>query len=162
VGARSGITGRERPRRTAGGDGPGCPWSQRPRRHAQARKSRLVGADVGQWIRRVTGSPAGRTRREPPRPQEHPRPRGPSRGRGRAAMTWAELSEMLHASQLASGDSAPAAAPTGTADVTGIAYDSRRVQQGNVFVALKGQHADGTIFARQAIERGAIAVVSED
>jgi UDP-N-acetylmuramoyl-L-alanyl-D-glutamate--2,6-diaminopimelate ligase len=30
-----------------------------------------------------------------------------------------------------------------------------------VFVALKGQHADGTAFARQAIERGAAAVVSE-
>ena len=31
-----------------------------------------------------------------------------------------------------------------------------------MFVALKGQHADGAAFARQAIERGAIAVVSQD
>src|SRR5204862_3129842 len=39
--------------------------------------------------------------------------------------------------------------------------DSRAVTPGQVFVALKGQHADGTSFARQAIERGAAAVVSE-
>jgi UDP-N-acetylmuramoyl-L-alanyl-D-glutamate--2,6-diaminopimelate ligase len=45
--------------------------------------------------------------------------------------------------------------------VTGIAYDSRTVEPGTVFVALKGLHADGTEFARQAIERGAIAIVSE-
>jgi UDP-N-acetylmuramoyl-L-alanyl-D-glutamate--2,6-diaminopimelate ligase len=45
--------------------------------------------------------------------------------------------------------------------VAGIAYDSRRVEAGTVFVALKGLHADGTAFARQAIERGAIAIVSE-
>ena len=45
--------------------------------------------------------------------------------------------------------------------VTGIAYDSRRVAAGHVFVALKGLHADGTSFARQAIDRGAVGVVSE-
>ena len=45
--------------------------------------------------------------------------------------------------------------------VTGVAYDSRAVTPGQVFVALKGQHADGTSFARQAIERGAAAIVSE-
>jgi UDP-N-acetylmuramoyl-L-alanyl-D-glutamate--2,6-diaminopimelate ligase len=46
--------------------------------------------------------------------------------------------------------------------VSGIAYDSRTVTPGQVFVALKGLHADGTSFARQAIERGAAAVVSEE
>jgi len=45
--------------------------------------------------------------------------------------------------------------------VTGIAYDSRMVAAGMVFVALKGQHADGSVFARQAVERGAVAIVSE-
>src|SRR5262249_37195298 len=45
--------------------------------------------------------------------------------------------------------------------VTGVAYDSRTVAPGNVFVALKGQHADGTSFARQAIVRGAAAIVAE-
>ena len=45
--------------------------------------------------------------------------------------------------------------------MTGIAYDSRSVKAGDVFVALKGLHTDGTAFARQAIERGAAAIVSE-
>jgi UDP-N-acetylmuramoyl-L-alanyl-D-glutamate--2,6-diaminopimelate ligase len=46
--------------------------------------------------------------------------------------------------------------------VTGIAYESRRVSAGEVFVALRGQRADGSAFARAAIERGAVAVVSEE
>jgi UDP-N-acetylmuramoyl-L-alanyl-D-glutamate--2,6-diaminopimelate ligase len=45
--------------------------------------------------------------------------------------------------------------------VTGIAYDSRRVEPGHVFVALKGQRADGAAFVGDAIGRGAAAVVSE-
>jgi UDP-N-acetylmuramoyl-L-alanyl-D-glutamate--2,6-diaminopimelate ligase len=45
--------------------------------------------------------------------------------------------------------------------ITGIAYDSRAVKRGNVFVALKGVHADGAQFVRQALERGASAIVAE-
>jgi UDP-N-acetylmuramoyl-L-alanyl-D-glutamate--2,6-diaminopimelate ligase len=45
--------------------------------------------------------------------------------------------------------------------ITGIAYDSRAVTPGEVFVALKGVRADGTQFVRQAVQRGAIAVVAE-
>jgi len=45
--------------------------------------------------------------------------------------------------------------------ITGVAYDSRAVFPGYVFVALKGVHADGATFARQAVERGAVALVSE-
>src|ERR1700694_564243 len=68
-------------------------------------------------------------------------------------MTWAELHAALPESGLRAG------APVGA--VTGGAYDSRAVTPGQVFVALKGQHADGTSFAREAIARGAAAVVSE-
>jgi UDP-N-acetylmuramoyl-L-alanyl-D-glutamate--2,6-diaminopimelate ligase len=46
-------------------------------------------------------------------------------------------------------------------DVTMVAYDSRQVTPGAVFVALKGQHADGVSFAHEAVARGAQAVVSE-
>ena len=46
-------------------------------------------------------------------------------------------------------------------EITGIAYNSRSVERGNVFVALRGAHADGAQFVRQAVERGAVAVVSE-
>jgi UDP-N-acetylmuramoyl-L-alanyl-D-glutamate--2,6-diaminopimelate ligase len=43
--------------------------------------------------------------------------------------------------------------------VAGLAYDSRRVARGDVFVGFRGEHADGSAFAAQAIAQGAIAVV---
>jgi UDP-N-acetylmuramoyl-L-alanyl-D-glutamate--2,6-diaminopimelate ligase len=72
-------------------------------------------------------------------------------------MRLAELTGVLH------GLMATADAGAGGDDraVSAVAYDSRSVTAGALFVALKGQHADGAVFARQAIERGAIAVVSE-
>jgi UDP-N-acetylmuramoyl-L-alanyl-D-glutamate--2,6-diaminopimelate ligase len=74
-------------------------------------------------------------------------------------MTWTELSSALVRSGLMRTDGVSRA--QATAIVTGIAYDSRAVKPGDVFVALKGQHADGTVFVRQAIEHGAQAIVSE-
>jgi UDP-N-acetylmuramoyl-L-alanyl-D-glutamate--2,6-diaminopimelate ligase len=46
-------------------------------------------------------------------------------------------------------------------DISGIAYDSRAVRRGGLFVAIKGFHADGHAYIAQAIERGAAAVVAE-
>jgi len=76
-------------------------------------------------------------------------------------MTWAELHGVLRARGLIRADDAMRA-EAAVGPVTGIAYDSRAVKPGNVFVALRGQHADGSAFARQAIDRGAVAIVSED
>jgi len=45
--------------------------------------------------------------------------------------------------------------------VKGVAYDSRKVNAGSLFVALKGLRADGATFVPQALARGAVAVVSE-
>ncbi len=45
--------------------------------------------------------------------------------------------------------------------VTSVAHDSRGVSAGAVFVAIRGQRADGVSFADQAIARGAVAVVAE-
>jgi UDP-N-acetylmuramoyl-L-alanyl-D-glutamate--2,6-diaminopimelate ligase len=42
-----------------------------------------------------------------------------------------------------------------------IAYDSRHVKPGAIFVALRGVHADGVRFVPQAIANGAAAVVAE-
>jgi UDP-N-acetylmuramoyl-L-alanyl-D-glutamate--2,6-diaminopimelate ligase len=53
------------------------------------------------------------------------------------------------------------AAAASEARVTAVAYDSRRVAQGAVFVALRGLKADGALFAPQALARGAIAIVAE-
>jgi UDP-N-acetylmuramoyl-L-alanyl-D-glutamate--2,6-diaminopimelate ligase len=49
----------------------------------------------------------------------------------------------------------------GEADVRGLAYDSRHVEQGDLFIALKGLKAAGSDFAADAIQRGAVAVVSD-
>lgn len=46
--------------------------------------------------------------------------------------------------------------------VSGIAYDSRRVEAGNMFVALSGTHVDGADFIPDAIRRGARVVVAEN
>ena len=46
-------------------------------------------------------------------------------------------------------------------DVVALAYDSRRVKPGTVFVALRGAKVDGSQFVEQAIAAGAEAVVSE-
>jgi len=49
----------------------------------------------------------------------------------------------------------------GDTRVTGVAHDSRAVAAGGVFVAIRGQRADGATFAQNAIARGAVAIVSE-
>jgi UDP-N-acetylmuramoyl-L-alanyl-D-glutamate--2,6-diaminopimelate ligase len=72
-------------------------------------------------------------------------------------MTWSSLCGVLRAHGLLRTD----APEDDSRAVTGIAYDSRAVRPGEVFVALKGQHADGTAFVRQAVERGAAGIVSE-
>ena len=46
-------------------------------------------------------------------------------------------------------------------EAAGLDYDSRRVGKGFVFFAFAGAHADGRQFARDAVERGASAVVCE-
>ncbi|MBF7083248.1 UDP-N-acetylmuramoyl-L-alanyl-D-glutamate--2,6-diaminopimelate ligase [Desulfallas sp. Bu1-1] len=42
--------------------------------------------------------------------------------------------------------------------VLGIAYDSRQVEPGFLFVAIKGFKTDGHLYVRDAVERGAVAV----
>ncbi len=75
-------------------------------------------------------------------------------------MTWAELHDVLRGHGLLV--SSPGAAAPVRLAVTGLAYDSRRVEPGDVFVGLRGQHADGTTFVRQAVQRGAVAVVAQE
>ena len=48
-----------------------------------------------------------------------------------------------------------------SAQITGVAYDSRLVQPGDVFVAVAGFQADGHDFAEGALARGAAALVVE-
>ena len=46
-------------------------------------------------------------------------------------------------------------------DITGIQFDSRRVERGNLFVAQRGTTVDGHTFINECIARGAAAVVCE-
>ena len=46
-------------------------------------------------------------------------------------------------------------------EVTGITYDSRKVERGYLFAALRGEKADGHDFIREAEERGAVALLVE-
>ena len=46
-------------------------------------------------------------------------------------------------------------------EVTGVAYDSRRVTPGMVFVAVPGLHVDGHEYVHTAVDRGAVAVICE-
>jgi UDP-N-acetylmuramoyl-L-alanyl-D-glutamate--2,6-diaminopimelate ligase len=46
-------------------------------------------------------------------------------------------------------------------EISGIAYDSRKVKPGDVFVAVPGTMQDGTRFIPMALHNGAVAVVKE-
>jgi UDP-N-acetylmuramoyl-L-alanyl-D-glutamate--2,6-diaminopimelate ligase len=46
--------------------------------------------------------------------------------------------------------------------ITGIAFDSRKIKPGEVFFALAGTRADGAQFIADAVGRGAIAVVGDN
>ncbi len=46
-------------------------------------------------------------------------------------------------------------------NIKGIAYDSRQVKKGYLFVSIKGMKADGHEFIPQAVKNGAVAIVCE-
>ncbi|MGP4059438.1 Mur ligase family protein [Halobacillus sp. H74] len=47
-------------------------------------------------------------------------------------------------------------------DIHGLAYNSRNVRQGDVFVCIKGFKTDGHAYIAEAVENGAAAIVVED
>ncbi len=67
-------------------------------------------------------------------------------------MIWKELIAEMTAVG-ASGDSAQM--------ITGVEYDSRRVKQGAVFVAMKGGSTDGNRYIDKAIASGALGVITD-
>ncbi|HEX3374149.1 MAG TPA: UDP-N-acetylmuramoyl-L-alanyl-D-glutamate--2,6-diaminopimelate ligase [Edaphobacter sp.] len=46
-------------------------------------------------------------------------------------------------------------------EVRGVAYDSRRVGRGDVFVAMRGEATDGNRYIEAAVAQGAVAVVTD-
>lgn len=43
-----------------------------------------------------------------------------------------------------------------------IAFDSREVEPGSLFIAIKGEKSDGHLYIGEAIERGAVAIIAEE
>ena len=58
-------------------------------------------------------------------------------------------------------DGAEVLAHSGDPGVSGVEYDSRRVKPGCLFVAMRGESSDGNRFIDQAIQAGAVAVVTD-
>ena len=49
--------------------------------------------------------------------------------------------------------------PSANPEISGISHDSRRVEPGDLYVAIQGARFDGREFAPQAVSRGAVAVL---
>ncbi|HMC26652.1 MAG TPA: UDP-N-acetylmuramoyl-L-alanyl-D-glutamate--2,6-diaminopimelate ligase [Verrucomicrobiae bacterium] len=52
-------------------------------------------------------------------------------------------------------------AQNGDCGIRGLAYDSRQIKKGFLFVAMRGESSDGNRFIDEAISAGAVAVVSD-
>ena len=57
---------------------------------------------------------------------------------------------------------AAALGPLSSYEISAVAYDSRKVAPGSLFVAIRGEQADGNRFVADALARGAAVVVSEE
>lgn len=49
----------------------------------------------------------------------------------------------------------------GDVEISGISYNSKTVQKGDIFVCLKGEHSDGHEYAKMAFDKGAAAFFTE-
>src|ERR1035441_304440 len=67
-------------------------------------------------------------------------------------MNWKELAEEVTAVGVGGDSSQP---------VTGVEYDSRKVRQGSVFVAMKGGSTDGNRYVEKAIAAGALGIITD-
>jgi UDP-N-acetylmuramoyl-L-alanyl-D-glutamate--2,6-diaminopimelate ligase len=67
-------------------------------------------------------------------------------------MKWEELIDEVTAVGSSGGSDEP---------VTGVEYDSRRVRQGSVFVAMKGGSTDGNRYVEKAIAAGALGIITD-
>ncbi|MBE7090491.1 MAG: UDP-N-acetylmuramoyl-L-alanyl-D-glutamate--2,6-diaminopimelate ligase [Clostridiales bacterium] len=47
-------------------------------------------------------------------------------------------------------------------EITGLSFDSRTVEKGDLFFAIQGKNVDGADYIRQAIQRGAVAVIAKE
>jgi UDP-N-acetylmuramoyl-L-alanyl-D-glutamate--2,6-diaminopimelate ligase len=82
------------------------------------------------------------------------------RGEG-SAKTPGGAHEAVRLNKLLRGVDAKGAAAHSELEIQEIAYDSRKVKPGTLFIAIRGEKTDGNMFAAYAVAGGAVAVVSE-
>jgi len=58
-------------------------------------------------------------------------------------------------------DGAEFLSQSGNPEVTSVEYDSRRVKPGSLFLAMRGESSDGNRYIDQAIQAGAVAIVTD-
>jgi UDP-N-acetylmuramoyl-L-alanyl-D-glutamate--2,6-diaminopimelate ligase len=69
-----------------------------------------------------------------------------------AVMNWTELIAEVAAVGVGGDSEEP---------ITGVEYDSRKVKQGSVFVAMKGGSTDGNRYVEKALAAGALGVITD-
>ena len=67
----------------------------------------------------------------------------------------------MQLSRLLDGTTSYDFTPNSDREIEGLAYDSREIKEGFLFVALRGHTRDGHDFIRDAIQNGAVAVIAE-
>lgn len=71
------------------------------------------------------------------------------------------LAKLLGADPAPSPPNGPLSLSKGEKTVTGVAFDSRQVRPGDLYVGLPGAHTHGARFAATAAEAGAVAVLTD-
>src|SRR5437762_3724855 len=51
---------------------------------------------------------------------------------------------------------------SGDTEISSVEYDSRKIQRGSLFIAIRGESTDGNRYIEQAMEKGAAAIVSDN
>lgn len=47
-------------------------------------------------------------------------------------------------------------------EINKIAYDSRKVEKGDIFICIRGSKVDGHLYAKEAVEKGALTIICEE
>src|SRR5436309_10661010 len=114
-------------------------------------------AHLGLGVRRRAG-PASRIR-SGRRGGLHPRPRFRASRDRRCRIR--NVNRNVPLDSLVSGIESLRIAGDARVPISGITLDSRRVQPGYLFAALRGERADGLDFVAGALARGAVAILSD-
>jgi hypothetical protein len=78
-----------------------------------------------------------------------------------AKMAFGEARNSIRLTKLLRGIEPKGFVAHGDVEIASVAYDSRKISPGALFVAIRGEKTDGNKFVADAADRGAVAVASE-